>query len=78
MAAPLLRELLTRLNVNVLSLRRRLFQALRTDAFSSPEPSDEIHVFEHEARARRSPNFVAKETFTFCEVSIVERLRKIA
>src|SRR6478752_7938913 len=36
MAAPLLRELLTRLNVNVLSLRRRLFQALRTDVFSSP------------------------------------------
>jgi hypothetical protein len=43
-----------------------------------PEPSDETRVLEHEARARRSPNFVAKETFTFCEVSIFERLRKIA
>jgi hypothetical protein len=42
------------------------------------EPSDETRVLEHEARARRSPNFVAKETFTFCEVSIFERLRKIA
>src|SRR6478672_476097 len=30
------RQILTGLNVNVLSLRRRLFQALRTDAFSSP------------------------------------------
>jgi hypothetical protein len=43
-----------------------------------PEPSDETRVLEHEARACRSPNFVAKETFTFCEVSIFERLRKIA
>jgi hypothetical protein len=43
-----------------------------------PEPSDETRVLEHEARARRSPNFMAKETFTFCEVSIFERLRKIA
>jgi hypothetical protein len=43
-----------------------------------PEPSDETRVLEHEVRARRSPNFVAKETFTFCELSIFERLRKIA
>jgi len=76
MAAPLLKKLLTRLNVNVLSLRRRLFQALRTDAFSSP--SLPIRPAFLNMRARRSPNFVARETVTFCEVSIFERLRKIA
>jgi len=37
-----------------------------------PQPSDETRVLEHEAGARRSTNFVAKETFTFCEVSIFE------
>ena len=55
-----------------------------TPAFSSapdervffPEPSDETRVLEHEARAHRSPNFVAKETFTFCEMLMFERLRK--
>jgi hypothetical protein len=78
MATPLFRELLTRLNVNVLSLRRRLFQALRTDAFSSPNLPMRPAFLNMRPERVDSPNFVAKETFTFCEVSIFERLRKIA
>jgi len=42
-----------------------------------PEPCDEPRFFERVARARRLPDFVAKATFTFYEVSIFERLRKV-